>query len=431
MSSMPALPDDLPFFETAVEQAYDSIVITEALLERPGPRIVYVNPAFTRMTGYSAGEAIGQTPRILQGPLTDRRVLDRLKRRLAAGERFEGEAVNYRKDGSTYVVNWHVAPIRDEEGETIYYIAIQRDVTDIREKERRLEQARELLEERVRARTRELAQANIELNASLRKEQEARDQLVQAGKLAAMGRMVASVAHELNNPLQTIKNCLFLLEDELHDGPAGEEYMHMALSEVKRLSDLVRELRDVYRPGNRQQPEPVDLPELLEEVRSLVKVHLRRHHVTWSAPDDPGKAVVEGFPDQLKQVFLNISLNAIEAMGGEEGSPGGGRGGTLTVAVHGEAERVGVSFHDTGKGLTAVELENLFDPFYTTKETGMGLGLAISYDIVRRHDGEIAVQSEPGVGSTFTVWLPVLAPLPPAARLPAGAAGQPEEEASP
>ena len=120
----------------AVEDASEAIVVTEARLEKPGPRILWVNPAFTEITGYEREEAVGQTPRILQGPKTESYVLRRLRKRLQAGERFEGEAINYRKDGTTFVNHWSIAPIHDADGEIEYWVSIQRDVTEKRQLER-------------------------------------------------------------------------------------------------------------------------------------------------------------------------------------------------------------------------------------------------------------------------------------------------------
>lgn len=121
---------DLSVLLAAVEASGEAILITSADLEEPGPRIEYVNPAFAEMTGYSVREAVGRTPRILQGSKTDPAVLDRMRTALAAGEPFQGETVNYRKDGSTYVVEWLITPIRDPDGRITRWISAQRDVTE-------------------------------------------------------------------------------------------------------------------------------------------------------------------------------------------------------------------------------------------------------------------------------------------------------------
>jgi diguanylate cyclase (GGDEF)-like protein/PAS domain S-box-containing protein len=116
-------------FGACVEQAYDAVVITDARIDFPGPSIIYVNPAFEAMTGYSREEVLGRTPRILQGPRTDRTTLDRMRRALETGQFFEGRAVNYRKDGSAFHMEWSVSPVRDPQGTITHFIAVQRDIT--------------------------------------------------------------------------------------------------------------------------------------------------------------------------------------------------------------------------------------------------------------------------------------------------------------
>ena len=121
--------ESLRLLGSAVQQSGESIVITDAELDLPGPRILFVNPAFTRITGYSASEVLGKTPRLLQGLRSDRGVLMRLRRSLASGEPFLGEIVNYRKDGTEFHLEWQVTPIRDARGTTTHFVAIQRDIT--------------------------------------------------------------------------------------------------------------------------------------------------------------------------------------------------------------------------------------------------------------------------------------------------------------
>jgi PAS domain S-box-containing protein len=125
----------LQLLNSAVMQSKESILITEALLEVPGPRIIFVNPAFTAMTGYAAEEVLGKTPRLLQGPHTDRAVLRRLRKTLQAGDHFEGETINYRKDGTEFLLEWQIAPIRTAAGVTTHFVAIQRDITERRKGE--------------------------------------------------------------------------------------------------------------------------------------------------------------------------------------------------------------------------------------------------------------------------------------------------------
>jgi len=129
---------------------------------------------------------------------------------------------------------------------------------------------------------------------------------------------------------------------------------------------------------------------------------LKKNQVEWCQVDGLQSYTVFGVRNNLKQVFINLCLNAMEAMEGEQGSK-------ITVSLHAsqDGQRVGVDFHNRGPLITSEALPFIFDPFFTTKKNGTGLGLSISYDIVRQHQGEIVVESEPGKGVTFTVWLPL------------------------
>jgi len=132
---------------SVVHFSEDSIVITSNQIKPPGPQIVYVNPGFTKMTGYSSQEVLGLTPRILQGPKTDRSVLQRLQLTLEQGKVFFGQAINYRKDRSEFWNEWHIEPIRDSEGKITHYVAIQRDITKRKEAEQSIEQKNSALKE--------------------------------------------------------------------------------------------------------------------------------------------------------------------------------------------------------------------------------------------------------------------------------------------
>ena len=239
-----------------------------------------------------------------------------------------------------------------------------------------------------------------DLEKALQYEKAARARLVQSEKLAAMGRLVASVAHELNNPLQAIQNALYLVKQDSQLDPQAREDLQVALIEADRMSDLISRLRETYRPAQAEQFKPESLNAIVEEVQKLISTHLRHGGVTFTFEPDPQIQPMPGIHDQLKQVILNLSLNAVEAM------PSGGQ---LTIRTR-YVEEVGhmlVKFTDTGSGINPADLPNIFDPFFTTKESGTGLGLAITYDIVQRHGGRIDVESQVGQGTTFLVWLPV------------------------
>ena len=244
-----------------------------------------------------------------------------------------------------------------------------------------------------------------ELKNALEQEQGVRNQLVQADKLAALGKMVSVIAHEINNPIQTVKNTFYLLEDQILPGSPAVEYLKMGAAEANRIADLVARLRGTYATGPLAWM-PVNVGELIVEVHDLLAPQLKKNQVEWCQEDGNNQpCMVIAVQNNLKQVFINLCLNAIEAMEADQG-------GKLTLTLHAsqDGQRAGISFHNTGSIINEDALSHIFDPFFTTKKNGTGLGLSISYDIIRQHKGEILVESEPGRGVTFTVWLP-LAPL--------------------
>jgi signal transduction histidine kinase len=247
------------------------------------------------------------------------------------------------------------------------------------------------------------ARLHRDLEASLALETSTRQQLVQAEKLSALGRMVGSVAHELNNPLQTITNCLYLTDQELTPHSPIHDYLEMAQAETQRLVDLVAQLRELYRMRPTGAPEARRLDSLLHDVRTLMAPQLTSANVEWLQPANVPDCVINVIQDRLKQVFINLAGNAIEAM-----QP---RGGQLRIDVTPTADgrQVAVTFKDTGPGILPENLSRLFEPFFTTKAQGLGLGLSICYEIVQQHGGQITVESQPEQGAAFTVWLPLAA----------------------
>jgi len=224
-------------------------------------------------------------------------------------------------------------------------------------------------------------------------------QLVQAEKMAAVGRLAASIAHEINNPLQAIHNSLHLTLRPTLSEEKKARYLAMAQEEVERLIDIVRRLLEFYRPS-RGRRAITDVNRVVDNVLALTNKRLQHGHVvveTQLADDLPLLHVV---PDQLAQVFLNIVINAVEAM------PDGGNL-AIRTARSSDDRWVQITFADDGAGIDERTKVSIFEPFFTTKSTGTGLGLAISYGIIERHGGQIEVESTPGIGSTFAVRLPL------------------------
>ncbi len=234
------------------------------------------------------------------------------------------------------------------------------------------------------------------LRAYVSEIERSQQRLVQSEKLAAIGRLTASIAHEVNNPLQSLRNCLDLAARGDLAEERRAEYLRMAQRELEHLTSIVRQMLEFYRPeaATRQS---IDVNDLLHDVVLLTagQCHDRGVEVVLTLSSE--LPAVWGVPYQLKQVVMNMVLNAIEAM------PDGGR---LTIASAPRAQGVEITFRDTGRGISKEEMAHIFEPFYTSKQTGTGLGLAISYGIVAAHDGVIQVESDPGAGATFSVILP-------------------------
>ena len=220
-------------------------------------------------------------------------------------------------------------------------------------------------------------------------------QLVQSEKLAATGRLTLSLAHEINNPLQAIQNCLHLaLEFPLADD-RKTYYLKMAREEVERLSILVQNMLDFYRPARSAQT-TADVIAVLDRVLALSAQQLRNNQIEVQLKYAPLPLIAQIAPDQLGQVCLNLIMNAAEAMAA---------GGQLRIEVQPVATWIEARFTDTGPGILPADQPHLFEPFYTTKSAGTGLGLAISYSIIERHGGTLQVDSS-DQGATFTVRLP-------------------------
>ncbi len=245
----------------------------------------------------------------------------------------------------------------------------------------------------------ENARLYTELAEFTRELERSQDQLIRAERLAATGKLAASLAHEINNPLQAIHNCLHLV---MHKSALAQskrqEYLSMAQEEVERLIDLVQRMLNFYRPS-KESAALIDIRAILEDVLSLAGKRLQHAKVVVHKDASSPLPPVKGLSNLLKQVFLNIIINAVEAMP---------EGGDLYIDAgwDDKREELSINFTDTGDGIPIAELANIFDPFYTTKARGTGLGLSISHGIIERHGGRIDVKSDLGKGSTFTVRLP-------------------------
>jgi two-component system, NtrC family, sensor kinase len=214
------------------------------------------------------------------------------------------------------------------------------------------------------------------------------------------------VAHEINNPLEAIKNALYLVVSRTPPDDPNARFLELASKETERVSSIIQQMLGFYRPAVVKVPSSVN--NVLEESVALLERELRRHGVRTELALDPSLPSVLAPPDQLKQVFLNLFLNAQQAM------PNGGRLGISTrLSSETDTEYLAgryviVQIQDTGTGILEEHLPHIFEPFYSTKTEakGTGLGLWVSHGIIQNHGGQINVRSRPGSGTTFTIALP-------------------------
>ncbi len=225
-------------------------------------------------------------------------------------------------------------------------------------------------------------------------------QLIQSEKLAATGKLVAGIAHEINSPIYGIQGCLEHLLHEINLSPEDHRFVEMAYNETKRISGLIRRLQGFYQP-TMDAMTPVNINDLLKDVVFWEASSLKQSRIKVSARYAERLPLVKATGDQLKQVFLNLVNNSRDAMPS---------GGTLTVVTSQDNSYVKIEIIDTGYGIAKEDQDKIFKAFFTTKKEaqGMGLGLSVSYDIIIRHNGKIEVDSEPGKGTKFSVFLPII-----------------------
>jgi len=223
--------------------------------------------------------------------------------------------------------------------------------------------------------------------------------LMHAERLSLAGQLGASLAHEINNPLQSVIGCLGLAEEMLEDGNQVRSYLDIAMEELERTAKIVNQLRDLSRPSDMKDKQPIDLNTLVEKVLFLTRKirQTNRVELIWDPADR--LPLVPLVAESIQQVCINLVLNAIAAMP---------EGGQLEVTTHLTDAPAGVciTFMDTGTGIEPAHMERIFEPFYSTHLEGLGLGLFISKKIIEQHDGQIEVESHPEKGTTFQIWLP-------------------------
>ena len=359
---------DLERLKVAIEHAGEVIVITDAQGD-----IQYANPAFTRVTGYSVEEALRKNPRILKSGEHEEAFYEAMWATITSGRTWTGRVVNKKKDGALYTEEATISPVFDDQGTIVNFVAIKRDIS-----------------------------AQIKLEA----------QYLQAQKMESVGRLTGGVAHDFNNILAVI---IGYAEMALTKTDAGQK-VHADLEKIHeaalRSADIIRQLLAFSRKQT-IAPKIIDLNQMvtgmLKMLRRLIGEDI---DLIWSP--DPDLPPVKMDPAQIDQILANLCVNARDAIDGA---------GTIIIRTEctildatycaacpgtKPGEHVLLSVTDNGCGMDADLLEKIYEPFFTTKgQLGTGLGLATVYGIVQQNEGYIAVDSTPGRGTTFSIYLPV------------------------
>lgn len=370
-----------------VESSHDAI-IGKTL----GGTVTSWNKGAEELYGYTAEEMLDQSIRVLFPPDHHDEV-DLILESLRRGEcidHFETDRIT--KDGKRVAVSLSVSPIRDESGDINGSSTIARDITARKQTEAALVKTNQRLEGAlagVQTKTEELASMT--------------QQLWQASKLATLGELAASVAHELNNPLAIISLRLEALAMELSDDAKTSHAVDTVSDEVERMGRLVGSLLEFSRRGH-QQISTVDVSEEIKKSVELIEYYLRSHKVVVIEDFEPDLPTIQADRQQLRQVFLNLLTNASDAMSG------GGNliARTRRVRLRNGGRGVSIEFADGGSGISQIDLGKIWEPFFTTKMEGKGtgLGLAICRRLIEEHHGEISIESRLGEGTTVSVYLP-------------------------
>ena len=251
------------------------------------------------------------------------------------------------------------------------------------------------------ARQADVALENARLYGELREYvhqvEESQRALIQAEKMSAVGRLTASIAHEVNNPLQSVRNCLHLAGREELSGEEQENYRKLAEDELDRLMSTVQRMLDFYRPGALDR-KPTDISDLIERVLALLEKQLSNNNIIVKKHIAKNLPPVNVVNNQIQQVFFNLILNSMEAMS---------EGGDLEISAKKEKDNIEISFRDNGPGVPTDLRENIFEPFMSSREDGTGLGLSVSYGILTAHGGSLELESDDGEGACFKVVIPI------------------------
>ncbi len=352
--------EDLVKFFTVAENTVNPLQITN--LEG---KMVYVNRAFLEASGYSKEELLGKNPNIFGSGKHQKKFWEKMWRTINSGKVWVGEVENKRKNGKPFYTQLLISPILNSEGKVISFFGIHRDITE-----------KKLLEK----------------------------QLIHTQKMESIGTLAAGVAHEVGNPLASISAVVQVVLRSTEDEFVKEK-LGLVKSQITRISKIIRDLVDFSRPSN-YELQLTDINEIISEAVEIVQVGKKAKQIKFETTLEEKIPNLPLVSDQIQQVFVNILLNAVDAIC-EPNNPN--EYNEIISASYKSDESVIVTFSDTGTGIAEENVGKVFEPFFTTKKEGKGtgLGLWVSYGIIKSFQGDIKIKSTVGKGTTFIISLPI------------------------
>jgi PAS domain S-box-containing protein len=361
-------------YKLLTEATFDGIAIHDQGI------LIEMNAGLERIFGYGPDELIGRSLWDLVADESHDLVLANMQN----GVNGPYEAMGRRKDGTTFFGEVVVRPCRYR-GKEVRLVA-GRDITERKHLEAERSRHTEELKHQIAERTVEIAKLE--------------SQRAQTEKLAAMGRLAAGVAHEINNPIAGIKNAFTLVKQAVDPVHPHAEFVDMIDREIARVASIVQNMYQLYRPES-GKGEAVELRTMINDIEALFAKRLQQRRLVLTIDVDPGLDRFRVPRGDLLQVLLNLLNNAIDFSS---------EGGTIALTLRAEPDAIRIAVSDQGPGIPPEHFPHIFDPFFTTKtggdQKGMGLGLSISQSLVMAMGGKIEVQTQPNDGSTFSIILP-------------------------
>lgn len=353
-----AREEELQRFYYVAENTVNPLQITDI-----DGRMIYVNPAFLKVSGYNKEELIGENPKIFGSKKQMKKFWAEMWNTIKAGKVWIGDVENRKKNGEPFYTQLLISPILDEDQKVTGYFGIHRDLSEKKTLEK---------------------------------------QLIQTQKMESIGTLAAGIAHEVGNPLASISALVQVAQRTTTDDSVKEK-LELVKSQVNRISKIIRDLVDFSRPSN-YEFQLTDINKNLEEAVEITKVGIKAKDINFELDLNKNLPLLPLVADQIQQVFVNILLNATDALIESKKL-----NKKITVKSYiDEEDNVVISFTDNGTGISEENLSKIFEPFFTTKKEGKGtgLGLWVSYGIIKSFNGEIKVSSIYNQETTFTIILP-------------------------